>query len=267
MVNNQDLREKFLAARKLLIGETTSIEKFESVRVLMKSLNPKVDKTLVACSKAISTIENLQKGDVISLSADNLPENTEEEKKRKKAIVAFIKFYKELGSEVERVLNHLTAKEDGQKGLEEQVSGFGKIAALAKGPFGLITVAAVLIVGSLILIRGNTVQNQKETVRETAVATATPTSKIAQTPSPSPEFSPGKKTKVKVIEYSDKKIPLDKLRVATGPECTDSPREAPHYHVASGNTVFAIDGTEIADPGGCGFGKVDQLPVEEIDAS
>src|SRR3990167_10911060 len=76
---DSDSRERFLAAHKLFLDETTTLEKFESARTLIQGINPKVDKALDACSKAIQKIENLRKSEVIELAAWNLPERTEEE--------------------------------------------------------------------------------------------------------------------------------------------------------------------------------------------
>src|SRR3989344_7211581 len=110
---DSDSRERFLAAHKLFLDETTTLEKFESARTLIQGINPKVDKALDSCSKAIQKIENLRKGEVIELAAGNLSERTEEEKKRKKAIVWFIRTWKQLQSEVERI------KAEFEKGKQE----------------------------------------------------------------------------------------------------------------------------------------------------
>src|SRR3989344_226148 len=111
-MDSQDFQKRFQEAYKLLTEETTNQEKFESVRVLVKGFNPKIDNALVKVSKALSDIEKLQQGEYVELGVENLPENTEEEKKRKKAMLAFIRYWKELTSEVERVKKELSEKEN-----------------------------------------------------------------------------------------------------------------------------------------------------------
>src|SRR3989304_3279562 len=104
-MDNADAKEKFLAASKLLVGETTTVEKFEEVRKLVKGINPRIDRLLESCSEAISKIEKLQKGEVVELTAESLPEESDEQKRRKKALLFFIRSFKELQSEVARVRN------------------------------------------------------------------------------------------------------------------------------------------------------------------
>lgn len=71
----------------------------------------------------------------------------------------------------------------------------------------------------------------------------------------------GQKEKIKVIVVNGKKVPIAQVHVGTGPEC--GPNEAPHYHANTGS-VTALDGTVIPDPGACGYGKVRDVPVEEV---
>ncbi|MCR4278308.1 MAG: hypothetical protein NUV81_00150 [bacterium] len=56
------------------------------------------------------------------------------------------------------------------------------------------------------------------------------------------------------IVYRSRVIPLSDLYVFTDREAECS---APHYH-ALNKTVTALDGTMIPDPGGCGFGRVQE---------
>lgn len=246
----EDSQKRILAAEKLLTAQSTTLERFESIRTLAAGLNPKVDQALANCSKAFSTIENLRKGDLIELTAVNLPAETPQEKKRKKAILFLIRSWKQLQSEIAKIQREL-----GEKDRREQTSTetAGQIAAFAKGPFGLITLAAIIIVAAWGLL------GQRQA--QTAISTQTSLS----SPSPSPTATP--KPKIKVIIFENKQISLTELVVSTGPECTNSPQEAQHYHAKNGQSVRATDGTVIQNPGGCGYGKADEVEVKEIETT
>lgn len=124
---------------------TTTREKFSHVCTLLKGTHPKIDELVVHCEKALSTIGKIEQGDVIGLSADHLPENTEEEKKRKKALLLFINSWRNLKSEVARVQAELQNPNNSHTGAE-QASMWGRIFKSAKGPLGVITVIAVGVV-------------------------------------------------------------------------------------------------------------------------
>ncbi|MDO8510272.1 MAG: hypothetical protein Q7S15_01470 [bacterium] len=70
----------------------------------------------------------------------------------------------------------------------------------------------------------------------------------------------GEKEKIKVIVVRGKKVPIAQVHVATGSECD----KAPHYHANAGS-VTALDGSVLADPGGCGYGKVAEVPIEDVE--
>lgn len=74
----------------------------------------------------------------------------------------------------------------------------------------------------------------------------------------------GVKEKIKVIVVNGKKVPLDQVHVGKGPECDSETKQYPHYH-ANSEKVTALDGTVIVDPNGCGYGKVKDIPVEEVE--
>src|SRR3989344_4557189 len=143
------VHKRFIAAQALLLEPTTSREKFELIRTLVKGANPQLDNVLDRCAKELSTFDKFLAGDVVSFSAENLPENTEEEKKRKKALVFFIGSWNTLKKEVARVQKELAAAESAETGGESPPTGgthWRRIFNFAKGPFGLITIAAVGIV-------------------------------------------------------------------------------------------------------------------------
>lgn len=233
---NQDEKNRYLSAYKLLRGDTTTTEKFESVRDLVKGLNPKVDRLLEGCSDQIKRFENIKKGEVLELALDNLPEETEEEKKRKNSLIFFLKNYKELKSEIERIKNEIEPAKN-----QNQVQTAGRILSGAKGPFGVITLAAIAAVVTLMFIYSNKSQPAQ-------------TNTSSQTPTASEQ-----KSKVKVITYKNSKIPIDQLKISTGPDC-----DSPHYH-AKAQSVTALDGTVIPDPGSCAYGKVNDVQTEEVE--
>ena len=73
----------------------------------------------------------------------------------------------------------------------------------------------------------------------------------------------GVKEKIKVIVYGKHKIPLSQVHVAPKDKC-----DAPHYHANSADrTAVDIDGVKVKDPNEtdpCGFGRVQNVPVEEV---
>lgn len=229
MVSAQETKEKVAAALKLLQEDSTTKEKFESIQKLLMGVNPRLDQTLIKVSKAWGDLEKIEEGEIIELSAENLPENTEEEKKRKKRLLLFIRFWKDLKTEVERVKSELeNSKPDGKE-------SFSKITSFAKGPFGIITILAVIIVGSLIFTGNNRGQEKN----------------------PQVESSP--KPKVQYIEFQGKKIPLTELVTGVGSECDNDS----HYHARDHASVKDLDGSTVLDPGGCGFGKVKEVKILE----
>lgn len=228
--------DKVTSAQRLLLDGTTTLEKFESVRTILKGVNPALDKKLQACSSAIARIQNLKKGEVIDLSAVALPETTEEEKKRKKAILFFIRTWKDLKNEVARVQNELRAKSQGQ-GVAEIGT---KISAKSKGPFGVITLAAVAIVGVGLFL------NREKLLSLFGATTPTSPQRVRET--------------IQVIEFEGKRIPLTELVIGAGPDC-----DSDHYHASNDISAQALDGSTVADPGGCGYGRTSEAKIIEVE--
>lgn len=225
----EDIKDHTLAAYTLLTEETTTREKFESIRILIKGINPSIDKSLTKISQALSGYEKLQKGEIIELTAENLPERTEAEKERKKTLLLLIRSWKQLLDEVERVRNQLERSREENENKQQPLDTWSKILAGAKGPFGIITIAAVLIVTGIILFS----QKNEE-----------------------------KKNTIQVIEFKGNQLPLSELEVRSGPDC-----DSQHYHAKNGNTIKAINGIAFSDPGGCAFGKVKEVKVFQIERS
>lgn len=257
----QNLREKIIAVEKILSSNSTTLDKVESATAALTGFDPRIDKRLTEIKKHLTTLRNLQEGNIIELSAERLPEETEEEKRRKKAIIFALRSLKDLKSEIVRVKREL---DEHGRGEQTSTETAGQMATFAKGPFGLLTIAAIIAVGGFVFVKGKTTQNQPPP-QSTQTIVTTPTPTLIPSTTPTPQTSPSTKAKIQVISYNGKQIPLDQLEVRTGPDCTSSPQQ-PHYHAKNGQYARATDGTVIPDPGGCAFGKVSEVQVEQIDA-
>jgi hypothetical protein len=128
-----------------LLEPTTSREKFAHIRTLLYGINPQLDSALERAARELSTLDKVLGGDVISLTAENLPEQTDEQKRRKKAVVFFVGNWNTLKSEVARVEKELAAAKQADTP-EGKVSHVKKIFNFAKGPLGITTIVAVGIV-------------------------------------------------------------------------------------------------------------------------
>lgn len=220
------------SALTLLKKESTTIEKAESVTSLLKGINPQLDNHLDRLSKILSDIKNLQEGDLIELGAQNLPTQTEKDKRRKKAILLFIKTWRELKGEVERVQKELNSNQNSN------LQSTRNIASKAKGPFGLITIAAIIIVGTIMIVGKDNTNSTSQNQSHAEV----------------------QKNSIQAIKYQDKIIPIDQLVSKKGPDCG----QEDHYHAKNGPTVETTDDTLIQDPGACAFGKLSEADYVEI---
>ncbi|MBI4080178.1 MAG: hypothetical protein HY430_00215 [Candidatus Levybacteria bacterium] len=247
-MDQKEINSRIRAAYALLTEETTTREKFESVRTLIKGIHPKIDRALDDTSQTLSDYEKLHKGEIVELMVEKLPDNTEEQKKRKKALLVLIKNWKQLQSEVERVKGELEKAEERQ-GRVETASNAGapasdaavagsKILAGAKGPLGILTIVAIIIVSVFMFTNKKTEQSQ-------------PVNKVSES---------SIQQTIKVIEFRDKRIPLAELDPRSGPDC-----DSLHYHARSNNVAKALDGTIIPDPGGCAYGKVKDVEILEVE--
>ena len=233
-MNAREYREKLDAAQTVLSADTISIDKFNELRILIKGLSPRIDNLLDVCSKMLADLEKIQKSQMIELTAEYLPENTEEEKRRKKSLLLFLKNWNTLKSEVARV--KVEVERTNKQG---SLQTSAKILLYVKGPLGLITLVAVLIVGFMIVLRkGNSSQEKKLSI---------PTAVITEKPS------------VPAIVWQGKKIVLSELAARNGPDC-----DSPHYHAANHISVTALDGSIVKDPGGCAFGRVKEALVIDV---
>ncbi len=152
MRSTKELRAQLEAAHTLLGGDTTTLEKIEKLKVLLTGISPALDTKLDAVFKTYSNLKSSLQGDLIHLSVQGLPEVTTEEKKRKKALIVFITSWKTLKSEVSRVQGYYSNSESGGV----SIGSVAKTGLFAKGPFGLITLVAVVIVGIGLLLCSST---------------------------------------------------------------------------------------------------------------
>lgn len=242
-MNNTDVQQRIQAGYQLFMHPGISRDTFESVRTLLKGINPELDKKLSVCADALSTLEKVQKGDFINLTAENLPEDTEEEKSRKRGLLLFLRTWRDLQAEVERVKTELYRYDKNlehsakNQTFDEKVFHYAKIIKSAKGVFGIVTIAAVVIVGVTFYIQSNTAD------------------KNASVRGASSQNNPTRQ-RIQVIDFEGKKIPLNNLIIGTGPDC-----DSDHYHAIDHKSAKATDGTTILDPGGCGYGKVREVEI------
>lgn len=239
MLMPKDTHQKLMSAYDLLSQGSISIGSFENIRTVLKGIHPGVDEKLEICSKALEKLQKLQSGDVISLTVEGLPEETEEKKKRKKTLLFLINSIKNLQSEIKRVEKEFKLQQN--KSGQQNVKSWGRIIGSAKGPLGLVTIAAIAIVGVSLFLGSSK--------KQAGVSQPLPTSEISG-------------QLVKVIMFGDKQIPLSQFWIGQGPDCGGG--GVPHYHAAQNGVVTAMDGTKIQDPEGCGFGKVSETKVIEV---
>lgn len=138
-----ELSQKFEAAQKILSETTTTPEKIRTLGNLLKGIHPKIDAAYKEINKTLSTLEKIDKSQVIELTAEALPETTPEEKRRKKALLLLLRWWNELKNEVSRVEKEMRTQE-GKINLK--TTNYGNILSLAKGPLGVITLIAVGVV-------------------------------------------------------------------------------------------------------------------------
>ena len=228
-------QKRIEAGYQLLQENTTTRQKFELIRTLLKGINPKIDQSLETVSKLLSDVEKISNNEIIELSAEYLPENTDEEKRRKKALLSFIKNWKQLRSEVERVRGEFENEKQGKSDTKAQ--GLGKIIVGSKGPFGIVTIVALVIVGTVLFFNSS---KKSQPLPVTAIPVSS------------------QKQMIKVLEFNGKQIPLSELAVRNGPDC-----DSPHYHALNHVSAKALDGTVVSDPGGCAFGKIREAKIIE----
>lgn len=141
MADLKDIKGRFQAVENILSESATSIGKLRSVKTLLAGVNPQLDSLLSEYDKRLEALEMLMEGEVLQLAASEaLPEDTEKEKKRKAALLLFLKSHGQVKEEVARVKAEM---EKPQSSGAPQTSMWGNIFKAAKGPLALVTVIAV----------------------------------------------------------------------------------------------------------------------------
>lgn len=143
---------KIKAALKLLEQDKLSPDSFEQIRILLEGIDPKLDARLKSASSAYKDFQKLAHGKYIDLTLKHIPATTKEEKKRKKALLLFLNSYRQLRSEVSRVHSEFHVHSQNSS-INNSVRTLGRLAIGAKGPLGLVTLAAIGIVGVTVLFQ------------------------------------------------------------------------------------------------------------------
>ncbi len=141
-----EAKKKILAAQALLLEPSSSFDKFHAVKKLLEGVHPQLDSALNRAEEDLHSVEQVLGKDFFSFAAENLPELTEEQKKKKKAVLFFWKTWNTLRGEISRVQQELDSANQSQ----DEVVKTGHLARIlnfAKGPFGVLTLAAVALVG------------------------------------------------------------------------------------------------------------------------
>ncbi len=141
----KDAHTKILTAQKLFMEPTVSLDTVKRISTLLKGINPKVDAALMRAEKELETFEKIYGGHVVELGAEHLPEDTEEKKNRKKALLFFIRTWKDLQGEVSRVQAELAGANSSQNS-GDKTTHWGRVFNFAKGPLGIVTIVAVGVV-------------------------------------------------------------------------------------------------------------------------
>jgi hypothetical protein len=154
-----DYKARILAANKLLQEHTTSRQKFDAVRKLLQGTSTPIDNVLKDLSHAWEKLELIQRGDVIILSADHLPDDTHQQKKLKKAILLLLKYWRQLKSEVTNIKTELESQQTRgvQPASPQDAIGIVHHFARAKGPLGLVTFTAAIIAIAAVYLQSQAV--------------------------------------------------------------------------------------------------------------
>ncbi|HLB60750.1 MAG TPA: hypothetical protein VJL83_04055 [Patescibacteria group bacterium] len=151
--------KKLKAAIRLMTADDVSQGTFEDIRTLVKGIDKHIDEALAQTSDAIKMLKELHKKDVISLSertAKELPEHTDEQKKRKKALLFFLTNWKKLRGEIKRAVAAIESQKEQSTDSSSHAhhpSALAKLYATAKGPLGLITVLGVGIAAGIVALK------------------------------------------------------------------------------------------------------------------
>jgi len=167
----REAKKRLLAAQQLLLEPSNSFEKFSAVRKLVFGIHPRIDEILHLCDAQLGALEKVISGDFLTLSMEHIPETTEEEKRHKKMLLVFWKFWDQLKGEITRVQAELDQANSSQDTTGKS-SHWARVFNFAKGPFGIVTIAAV---GLVIAAQATSV---KVTIKNQGCATMVPSSSL-----------------------------------------------------------------------------------------
>ncbi|OGV93527.1 hypothetical protein A3B57_00065 [Microgenomates group bacterium RIFCSPLOWO2_01_FULL_47_10] len=156
MKNDSVIQKRIQAVWEICRQPTLSRKNFNALREIIGGLNPALDQKCAQIAKIWGKIDQIKKQEIIDLTLENLPAKTQQDKKRKKLLLLFLKGWKDLKSEVDRVKTELESQAGQPK--SAQAASAGRIAAFAKGPFGVLTAAAAIIAAGLIYLDRNAVE-------------------------------------------------------------------------------------------------------------
>ncbi len=139
------VQKRILAAQELLQKGTLDASTLPTLKTLLYDIHPRLNIAMDTAVKAGSKITHLQKGEVISLALDSIPDLTPQDKKRKKIILLFLGYWNTLKSEVARVEKEI-GTDFSTKSFADKAGSAWNILGAAKGPLGLITLVAVGVV-------------------------------------------------------------------------------------------------------------------------
>lgn len=152
--------KKLKAAIRLMTADDVSHGTFEDIRTLVSGIDHRLDDALTNTSEAMKSLKELHKKDVISLSertAKELPEHTDEQKKRKKALLFFLTNWKKLYGEIKRAVAAIESQKENSQSDDPPnnaaPSALAKLWATSKGPLGLITVLGVGIAAGIVALK------------------------------------------------------------------------------------------------------------------
>ena len=105
-----DVKKRLTAAAAVFSDSSTPKEKLNAIRIILKGIHPELESHLVGAESELGKVEKVLGGELLSLSAEAMPEGTEEEKRRKKAVLGFFTLLSQLKKEIARILTELKIK-------------------------------------------------------------------------------------------------------------------------------------------------------------
>lgn len=147
-VDYMDIKKRLTAATAIFNDASTPKEKLNSMRIILKGMHPELESHLMRAENELGKVEKVLGSELLSLSAEAMPEGTEEEKKRKKAVLGFFTLFSQLKKEITRVEQEFDAAESAQASGNPKGPWEG-VFHTVKGPMGIVTIIAAAVVVTL----------------------------------------------------------------------------------------------------------------------